>query len=283
MSLSAPPALPQAFFLPSDDGQRFCLYHPAQGATPRGRLLYLHPFAEELNSTRRMVARQARALAQAGYGVLQMDLSGCGDSSGDFADASWAGWLSDARLAHRWLLEHGSGPLWLWGMRAGALLAAQLAHELHGAQDPCHLLLWQPVANGQQMLQQFLRLHAASQWLGAGKSGGVPPGQVLAQGLPVHIAGYSLNPTLAQGLSDARLSPPAPTQAARLVWLEVSAATPAQPSPATAKALAAWSAAGWQVLAQAVNGPAFWQTVGSDEAPALIDATLAALTAAPQP
>ena len=82
MSPSRPP-LPQAFFLPADGGQqRFCLFHPPQGTQHRGRVLYLHPFAEELNSTRRIVAQQARALAQAGYGVLQIDLLGqCGYGS----------------------------------------------------------------------------------------------------------------------------------------------------------------------------------------------------------
>ena len=111
MSLPARTALPQAFFLATGTGQRFCLFHPPQGATPLGRVLYLHPFAEELNSTRRVVAGQARVLAQAGYGVLQIDLLGCGDSAGDFADATWAAWLDDAQAAHRWLAGHGHGPL----------------------------------------------------------------------------------------------------------------------------------------------------------------------------
>ena len=68
-----PYPLPQAFFLPADGGQRFCLFYPPEGTQSRGRVLYLHPFAEELNSTRRIVAQQARALAQAGHGVLLVD------------------------------------------------------------------------------------------------------------------------------------------------------------------------------------------------------------------
>ncbi|MBS0508541.1 MAG: hypothetical protein JSR53_14295, partial [Proteobacteria bacterium] len=52
---------------------------------------------------------------------------------------------------------------------------------------------------------------------------------------------------------------------------------------AAAKPLAAWNAGGWQVQALAVNGPAFWLTVGSEDAPALIDATLEALQSAPVP
>ena len=284
MSPSRPP-LPQAFFLPADGGQqRFCLFHPPQGTQHRGRVLYLHPFAEELNSTRRIVAQQARALAQAGYGVLQIDLLGCGDSSGDFADATWADWLRDAQRAHQWLMEHGSGPVWLWGMRSGALLAAQLAHLLCGTpHEAVHLLLWQPVSSGQHMLQQFLRLRAASQWLGAGASNEPLPAQALEQGLTVNIAGYALSPALAQDLGKAQLLPPPSAAPCRLVWIETSPQEAPPLPPSAEKPLAAWQNAGWQVRAQAVQGPAFWQTVGTDEAPALLHATLAALASTPSP
>ncbi len=167
-------------------------------------------------------------------------------------------------------------------MRAGALLAGQLAQQPQEGGDPTHLLLWQPVASGQQQLQQFLRLQAASQWLGNASSGQTPA-QALALGESVHIAGYTLSANLAQGLGDARLTPPTAGPAGRLVWLEVSSTQPPQLPPASAKPLAAWSGAGWRVQAQAVNGPAFWQTVGTDDAPALIAATLAALTDIPPP
>ena len=69
-----------------------------RGAAPRGRLLYLHPFAEEMNKSRRMAALACRALAAAGFAVLQIDLRGCGDSSADFGDASWADWQADVRV-----------------------------------------------------------------------------------------------------------------------------------------------------------------------------------------
>ena len=278
--MNAPPLarLPQAFFLPTDTGQRFCLFHPPQGVA-RGRVLYLHPFAEELNTTRRTVAQQARALAQAGFAVLQIDLLGCGDSSGDFADATWHAWLQDAEQACDWLSERTSGPLWLWGMRSGALLATQLLHRRQATvKEPIHLLLWQPVASGQQMLQQFLRLRAASQWLGVGSAGEVSAAQLLAQGQAVDIAGYTLGPALAQGLGEARLQPSAAVPPGPLVWLEVSSQHAPTLSAFADKALAPWRAAGWQVQAQAVAGPAFWQTVGFDDAPALLHATQQALT-----
>jgi uncharacterized protein len=271
------PGLPQAFFLPTPTGQRFCLFHQPQG-TPAGCVLYLHPFAEELNTTRRVVARQARALAQTGFAVLQIDLLGCGDSEGELVDATWEAWLQDTRHAHDWLTARAQGPLWLWGMRGGSLLATALAAQL--PQAP-HLLLWQPVITGQQMLQQFLRLHAAGQWLGEGSKGN-SPGKTLAAGQPVDIAGYTLTPALAAGLGAARMEAAAAMTAegpSRLVWLETS--TQAKPTlgPASLTHLESWRAAGWTVEAQSVISPAFWQTVGTDEAPALIAATLQALDA----
>ena len=52
------------FFLPASGGQRYCLLHlPAPGQTSRGGIVYLHPFAEELNKSRRVAALQARAFA----------------------------------------------------------------------------------------------------------------------------------------------------------------------------------------------------------------------------
>ncbi len=236
-------------------------------------MLYLHPFAEELNTTRRVVARQARALAQAGFAVLQFDLLGCGDSEGELVDAGWDAWLQDAHAAQAWLAGQAPGPLWLWGMRSGCLLATTLAALLP---QPTHLLLWQPVVNGQQMLQQFLRLHAAGQWLGEGSKGD-SPAKTLAAGQSVDIAGYTITPALASGLGAARMEAIATPSPGRLVWLETTTQPEVTLGPASTTHLDTWRAAGWSVSAEAVTGPAFWQTVGTDEAPALIAATLQAL------
>lgn len=280
MTQSERAALPQAFFLPVEHrargpGQRFCLFHLPQGEVKRGRILYLHPFAEELNTTRRMVAQQARAMAAAGFAVLQMDLMGCGDSSDEFSDAAWSDWVDDAVMAQQWLTQFTRGPSWLWGMRSGALLASELLTRLT---EPTHLLLWQPVTSGQQMLQQFFRLHTAGQWLGSDKSMGPSPSQLLAQGQSVEIAGYSINPDMAKGLSGAVLKPTKVNDGRRLVWIEVSNQPTAALGPNTEKETAAWRDAGWQVHASQVQGPAFWQNVGSENLPALLGNTLAEIT-----
>ena len=141
-----------------------------------------------------MAALQSRAMAAAGYDVLQIDLLGCGDSSGDFADASWQAWREDVVLAHRWLRTQTQAPLTLWGLRAGCLLAANAAVDLT---ESTNFIFWQPVVSGKQHWQQFMRLKMAGE-LAGGQAKGVSEQlrQQLAEGKHVEIAGYAISPDL---------------------------------------------------------------------------------------
>lgn len=281
---------PEAFFLPvgsAEDGQRYCLLHPTvKGSMTRGLVVYIHPMAEEMNKVRRMAALQARTLAQAGYSVLQIDLLGCGDSSGDFGDATWQGWVNDVVMGSQWLREHSNrqgisphqAPLWLWGLRAGCLLAAEAATRLNEA---CNFLFWQAPSAGKPLLQQFLRLKVAGDML-SGQSKGVMESMrhQLASGSALEIAGYSLSPELAEGLEQASLL--APTTAGerqRLEWFELSTREDASLSPVSAKTVAQWQQTGFATRSHIVRGPAFWQTSEIEDAPELIAATVDALTA----
>lgn len=269
---------PRAFFLQQADGagQRLCIHHPAQGATERGQVVYIHPFAEEMNKARRMAAMQSRALAAAGFSVLQIDLLGCGDSSGDFGDASWEAWIDDVLQARQWLRQNEAAPspLWLWGLRTGCLLAAAAATRLD---EPINFCFWQPSTNGKQVLQQFMRTRVAAEMMnGAGKGLMDELRQQLADGYAVEIAGYALAPALAAGLEQAQLKPPH-RGGGRLEWFELSTRDDATLTPVAAQALAQWSAAGVPARSHLVQGPAFWQTTEIEDAPALIEATQAAL------
>ena len=277
----------QAFFLrgPSASAdQRFCLFFPAQGTATRGIVVHAPAFGEEMNKARRMVSRQARELAGKGFSVLQIDLLGTGDSSGDFGDATWAAWLDDLIVAVRWLREHdaahGAAPLWLWGLRAGCLLAVEAAARLG---EPCNFCFWQPPAAGKTLLQQFLRLKVAAEMMDGGAKGAMEQmKQALAAGDAVEIAGYTLGADLARGLESARLAPPTSTPApGRVAWLELSSQPGAAPSPVSAKAMAEWREAGWHVDAQTVQGPAFWQTTEIEEVPALLARTVESLDITP--
>ena len=129
------------------------------------------------------------------------------------------------------------------------------------------------------MWRQFLRLKAAAQLAdGGGKAILEAARADLAAGRAVQVAGYTVNPALAQGLQVATLTPPVAKPAGRAVWLEVSSQPDPTLAPATKAALPGWEAAGWSVEAQAVHGPPFWQTAEIEDAPTLVAATRDALT-----
>ena len=266
----------EVFFLDAAFGQRFCMVHRPAGK-PRGLILHLHPFAEELNKTRRMSALGARTFADEGWLVLQIDLLGCGDSSGDFADASWSGWLADVSLGTQWLRAQSSGPLLLWGVRAGALLATSWLCAGSQAEG---LLLWQPVASGRLHLQQFLRLHSVSQMLGDSNAG-VSVSRLrdeLAAGRVVEVAGYGVSPALGSGLEAATMSLPATFQGMVHV-LELSGAETLTSSAAVQLLAADWSKVGVEARCETLRGPAFWTTQEIVEVPELIHQSCKALGA----
>ena len=271
--------LPHAFFLPTRNGSLFCLYHAPQGPVQRGQVLHLHPFAEELNTCRRVSAQFARALAEAGFAVLQFDMYGCGDSEGDFGDATWATWRNNAQEAlaelHRRAGEPTeAAPLWLWGVRSGALMSADMLPNMDA---PCHVLWWQPVVSGQQVLQQWLRLDAAKAWLGQGPSGkALSPSDQLKQGQTVHVAGYPITPALAQSLKAASLQTATrPIGAdAHLSWMELTASEADDLPTAVTRHARIWEDAGWTVSARGMPCPPFWQQFGDVSSPELVQASL---------
>lgn len=267
----------EPFFLKADGGQRFCLYHPPAGPA-RGALLYVHPFAEEMNRARRMAALQARAFAAAGHAVLQIDLAGCGDSSGDFGDARWERWQADLALAAAWLRERTDAPLRLWGLRLGALLALDYARA--AAHPVAGMLLWQPVLKGSTYLTQFLRLRLAGALLADGEAGGGTAHlrAALLAGEPLEIAGYELDARLARAL-DALDPLDAFRPACPVDWIEAVTQAGAEPSPGAARAAAAWRGAGVDLRLHPVHSAPFWTTTEITENAAWLETGTAALEA----
>ena len=264
----------EAFFLQTEPGQRFCLFHPPAGAC-RGALLYVPPFGEEMNKSRRMAALAARDLAAHGVGVLLLDLYGCGDSSGDFGEARWDLWKQDLALGQQWLRERLGVPVSLWGLRLGALLALDYARA---ARDPvASLLLWQPVQSGATFLTQFLRLRIANDMLSDDKEKGGGTKALrdqLRAGEALEIAGYELAPALAdaiESLDAATLF----VASCPVHWFEAVPADGRPMSPAAAKVTTAWQAAGAAPQIHLVTCPPFWAAQEVTECAALVAATTA--------
>jgi len=266
-----PPVLQSGTFTDSGSWRNFRLVHePAQGA-PRGTVVFVHAFAEEMNKSRRMAARMARMLAGDGWRVVQRDLCGCGDSSGEFVDARWTDWVRDVTEELAQALPQR--PVWLWCHRAGALLARAALDN----RPDIALLLWQPVLSGEQHLQQFLRLHAGARIVGSGKPReSATPIQQLRSGITVEVGGYQLHPEMALELERARFDLP-DGHAGRVVWLEVSIDEPPCLAPQSEGFLSRLHERHLGVETEAVNGLPFWQTLEIEDCDALLDCTRARL------
>jgi exosortase A-associated hydrolase 2 len=282
--LSTPRVEP--FFFDAQPGTRFCLYHaPDPHVEPRGAILYVHPFAEELNRTRRMAALQSRAFAALGFAVLQVDLFGCGDSCGDFHDGDWNLWKSDLALAAGWLAERTSGPLHLWGVRLGGLLALDFAR----AAEVDSIILWQPFMSGRACINQFLRLRLArmqeASLLAPGGAAALPRSTAaLRAQLAVHgvieVGGYEVAVPLVRAIDacDAahiRLRP------CTVHWFASAGAAPSKAAESAARLGERWAADGVVMHFHQVGGVPFWAGDDSAECPALLQATAAVFAGSP--
>ncbi len=264
----------QCSFLEAGRGPLFLAYYPPSPTTsPRGGVLYVHPLAEEMNKSRRMVSLQARKLAALGYAVLTVDLYGCGDSSGDFREASWDQWIEDLVLAHTWLqskIGKGQG-IGLWGLRLGALLALNLTPHL--PTPPSFVLLWQPVLKGEGALTEFLRIAVAGDMMSSGN--GVTVKQLrekFAGGQTVEIAGYEVAPELAHSLDKLKMAD-IELPECKYYWVEIARDGARPLSFSARKQLDAWSESGINVDSRVIQGEPFWKTVEITDCPALIEAT----------
>lgn len=271
-------ALQRAFYLPAEGGDCFCMYRCPDHDAVLGTILHLAAFGDEMNKARAMTARTARALASRGFGVLQIDFFGCGDSAGEHADATLARWTGNAMRAIDWLRTQPSKRdiLWLWALRAGALLIPPL---LARAAPDAPLLLWQPVLSGAQQLNHLLRQKLAEGLIdtSAERSGTRTLRQRLRDGATLETGGYGISPALADELDRATFCMP-DNYRGRIAWLEVVSSAAPSLSPAARKNIDGLRSAGIDIAAKAVQGPGFWQSVETEHCDALVDASLSALT-----
>lgn len=233
-------------------------------------VLYLPPFAEEMNRSRRMASLLARTLAADGFGVLILDLFGTGDSSGNFEDASWDIWCGDARAACVWLAGQGYQKISLLGLRLGACLALETARAADLQNLLAQIVLWQPVTKGETFLNQFLRIRLAA-GLGEDTNGAERETvkglrAILLEGSALEVAGYQLTNSLAAAIADLDLGDLAGACDQPLTWIELGSGPDL--SPASAGIIEKLSTSRRDVNTRIVAGEPFW----SIEEPALVPA-----------
>jgi len=276
MIRSAAAAAPAGRFLETPRGRIFCMHSPVRA---EGCLVVVPPFADEMNRSRRMWNLLAAQLAAKGVGTLIADLYGTGESDGDFADARWESWCEDLDVVCRFAREAGTRRIALLGVRLGALLALDYQRRIAGqpASDGgiVQLILWQPVLDGRQNMNQFLRLKLAAglRTSAAVKETTASLRERLARGEKLEVAGYELAPELLAAVDAIDGQSLAPTSIARVDWLEVSTNEARVLMPASQRMLEAWRAAGVNVHGRVVRGEAFWALQEITTAPELIALT----------
>ena len=275
-AVTAPVEL-SADFMTVQGRRLFCVRRRARVTPITMRVLVVPPFAEELNKCRRLLALCAQTLAAAGAEVWWPDLSGTGDSAGEFADACWSHWLDelcdfDLALA---LAAPGAAPAYL-AVRSGALLLDAASSRLRDF-ERAHVLLWQPVLEGGRYLQQFLRLRVMASRL-RGRDESLPSLMTrLVQGELLEVGGYGLRAQLTDGLAAAQASAAMLGAARAVTVLEFKNTTGASPSMPLVQFGAACQTLGCAALVRLIECEQFWTTQEISAPTVVIDASLTAL------
>lgn len=259
-------------FLPTSEGRLYLsVYHPADTASARGWVLHLPAFAEEMNKSRPMVSKQARALASAGFCVVVPDLYASGDSDGIFAATDWQHWLRDISHILGWIQSQGGATVQLWGLRLGCLMALQVARN--NPHIVSQLVLWQPVTMGKQYVNQFLRLRMAAGLMEGKSESTAELRAILASGRNLEVAGYELQPSLVEQLDALESANLAPPVSIKTIWLEVAASEERPLAAISRKTIELWEGAGVPVTARVVEGEPFWSTQEIGYSPSLLITT----------
>lgn len=231
-------------------------------------LIFLPPFAEELNKSRRMLAQFGHALADRDIMLVLPDLSGTGDSEGHFSDATWERWKEDVETLWNDVRSREKGVIFLGGMRIGSLLAIDVARKLQN--PPARLLFWQPIPSGKQMLTQFLRLRLASEIDKGVKQTTTALRKTLANGEHLEIAGYKLHPELAMKMDDLDLLSMIWPQMPGVFWLDLTLSVQSPLSPKIEKIHDALRRKGVSLEYKRLEGGSFWATQELLDVPDLI-------------
>lgn len=215
-----------------EEGPRFAVWWMPVERESRGTVLCVQPLGDERHCARHVIAAQAWRLAARGWAVLVPDLYGCGDSPGEPAEVTLGAWRSDLLRCAMLVRQCAQGANVLWGVRAGALLGADVAVALDQLID-AHLF-WQAPDNGRSAADAL-------------------------------AASSGLSPRMLDSLGELHMQAPATAGSGSLPtvsFIEVneSPASPGDVSLATRTLTESWLDAGHVAGARAARCPAFWDT-----------------------
>jgi exosortase A-associated hydrolase 2 len=244
-----------AEFIPSAAGRIFVLLRRPIEIGDRGCVLFVPPFGEEMNKSRRQITLTAERLVNRGFSVLTVDLYGTGDSEGDFSEATWDVWKADIANVVRWCETAGPSVDSLVGVRLGCALAGESLRD--GGLAVQRTVFWQPVDTGRQYISQFLRLRVAASMMSATPETVDELRARLAQRSTVEVAGYCLSPTLWEQIERVETAKSVGDKLGRLAVLELGLGERRELSPGGRRVL---EAVGSDLGASGarIHGEPFW-------------------------
>ncbi len=263
-------------FIDGRQGKLFLLVR--QPEHPTGCVLFVPPFAEEMNKCRRMISETAMELSSAGHAVLVPDLYGTGDSEGEFHHARWSCWEENLADVCAWSSANRIPVTSIIAVRLGAALALTAAARGVVA-SVRSAVFWEPVFDGRRHLTQFLRLRTAAKLIGDDRKETVDElRSKLSSGMTLEVAGYRIGSDLAADLDG--LTPPlhATEGFGSLYWMEVVPDGGGAVSSAAARLREQMERTGRKIAFQAFAGEPFWATVEVARVREMIHASVRALS-----
>lgn len=261
------------YFFEGSSGRLFVLER--QPDQPTCVVIFVQPFAEEMNKSRHMLTQASLALVNQGAMTVCFDHYATGDSEGAGIDASWTTWRKDLTDLSSSLSARFSLPQYWVCLRTGALIAFSALSGMPAEVD-IRLVLWNPVVNGKQYINQFFRLRLAGDMLVSGgkKVTTADIRDELEQG-STEIAGYRLSSSWVEeaessGLDAACL---AGLSGRKVAWIETSPKEAPSLLPVSTQVINTLQSAGCHVNGWPVSGDQFWATQEITLAPDLISAT----------
>ncbi|MEQ8783501.1 MAG: alpha/beta hydrolase [Roseibium album] len=257
-----------AEFVDADEHRLLVTWRLPQ-ATVVGTVLVVPALAEEMNKCRPILRDLGQRLGSSGWALCIPDLTGTGDSEGRYEAAGIDRWCRDLESVAQHA-EARVGPVSVClAVRAGALIAARWLSV--SGQSIGKLVLWQPVANGNQVVNQWLRLRAmASMFDGRESVSKRSLREMLNQGSTIECGGYRLTARFARELE--ALNQTAPPTIDTMVVMEIGGLD--RPSAACGAPLESGSHA----RCVRVPGEPFWSSTEIVRNDALVQETVEAIT-----
>ena len=223
------------------------------GELSKTAILCLPSFAEELNLSRAVVAKQAQHFTVHQLPVVMLDYRGTGDSQGEFNDVAPDDWLEDILATGSWMREQGVEKIILWGIRFGSLLSMVHQDKLLSELPIVAQMHWKPVTNGKMFANQFIRIKQANTMMNATNEEKINWREHILAGNPTEIAGYLMTAAMLTGLDQLKVPadfiPKVP-----FLWLELAATSA---TPAVTRFTNSWGEDRVTLVCQ--GSPAFWQ------------------------